>query len=68
MAHGLSCSEARGIFLDQGLNLYLLHWQVASLPLYHRRNPTPPPFIHLIHVAGKITMTQALGWLMDTQL
>ena len=25
--HGLSCSMARGIFPDQGLNLCLLHWQ-----------------------------------------
>ena len=28
----------QGIFLTQGLNLYLLHllhWQVGSLPLYH---------------------------------
>jgi len=26
----------QGIFLDQGLNLYLLHWQVDSLALSHR--------------------------------
>ena len=38
-AHGLSCSEARGIFLDQGSNLCLLHQQVASLPLSHQGNP-----------------------------
>ena len=31
-AHGLSCSEARGIFLDQGSNPCLLRWQVDSLP------------------------------------
>ena len=30
--HGLSCSAARGIFPDQGLNLCLLHWLVDSLP------------------------------------
>ena len=30
VAHGLSCSEARGIFRDQGSNLCLLHWQVDS--------------------------------------
>ena len=29
----LSCSLACGIFLDQGLTLCLLHWQVGSLPL-----------------------------------
>ena len=27
VAHGLSCSAACGIFLDQGSNLCLLHWQ-----------------------------------------
>ena len=31
VVHRLSSSEARGIFLDQGLNSYLLHWQ-DSLP------------------------------------
>ena len=30
VAQTLSCSEARGIFLDQGLNLCLLLWQVNS--------------------------------------
>ena len=29
-AHGPSCSEACGIFLDQGSNPCLLHWQVDS--------------------------------------
>ena len=28
--HGLSCLEACGIVLDQGLNLCPLHWQVDS--------------------------------------
>ena len=28
MAHELSCPMAYGIFLDQGSNLYALHWQV----------------------------------------
>ena len=31
-----SCSSACGIFLDQGLNSCLLHWQVDSLPLSHQ--------------------------------
>ena len=30
VAHGLSCSVACGIFLDQGSNLCPLHWQVDS--------------------------------------
>ena len=28
-----------GIFLDYGLNLYLPHWQVVSLPLSHQGSP-----------------------------
>ena len=36
VAHGLSCSLACGIFLDQGLNSCLLHWRVDSLPLSHQ--------------------------------
>ena len=35
-AHGLSCSEACGIFPSQGLNPCLLHWQAVSLPLSHQ--------------------------------
>ena len=35
----LSCSAACGIFLDQGSNLCLLHWQVDSLPLSHQGSP-----------------------------
>ena len=30
VAHRLSCPATCGIFLDQGLNLCLLHWQVDS--------------------------------------
>ena len=30
---------ARGVFLGQGLNLCLLHWQVDSLPLSYQRSP-----------------------------
>ena len=36
LAHELSCSMAYGIFLDQGSNLCLLHWQAYSLPLSQR--------------------------------
>ena len=38
--HGLSCSEARAIFLDQGLNPCPLHWQADSYPLNHQRSPS----------------------------
>ena len=37
--HGLSCSGARGIFLDQGLNPCLLHWQMDSLLLNLQGKP-----------------------------
>ena len=39
VAHGLSCSEVCGIFLDQGSNLYPLHWLVDSFPLSHQESP-----------------------------
>ena len=38
MAHGLSSSEACGIFLDQASNSCPLHWQVDSLPRSHQGN------------------------------
>ena len=36
VVHGLNCSEAGGIFPDQGPNPCLLHWQVDSLPMSHQ--------------------------------
>ena len=35
VVHRLSCSTTCGIFLDQGSNPCLLHWQADSLPLSH---------------------------------
>ena len=35
-----SHSFLQGIFLTQGSNLYLLHWQVDSLPLSHHGSPS----------------------------
>ena len=34
------------IFLTQGSNLHLLHWQVDSLPLRHQRNPWNESFVN----------------------
>ena len=34
-----SCSSVCGIFWDQGSNMYLLHWQMDSLPLGHLGSP-----------------------------
>ena len=36
VAHGLSCSAACGIFLDQDSNPCPLHWQADSQPLRHQ--------------------------------
>ena len=36
---GLSCPLACGIFLDRGLNLCSLHWQVYFYPLCHQGSP-----------------------------
>ena len=44
VAYGLSCSAACGIFLDQGSNPCLLHWQMDSLPLSHQGSPYPQLF------------------------
>ena len=38
-AHGISCSAASGIFLDQGLNPCLLHWQEETLLLIYQGSP-----------------------------
>ena len=35
VTHGPSSPEACGIFLDQGSNPCLLHWQADSYPLHH---------------------------------
>ena len=40
VSQGLSCSAARGTFLDQGSNLCLLHWPVAYLPLSPQGSPS----------------------------
>ena len=40
VACGLSCSEACGIFLDQGSNPCPLHWQADSYLLDHQGNST----------------------------
>ena len=39
VAQGFSCSQARGIFLDEGLNPCLLYWQADSLLLSHQGSP-----------------------------
>ena len=45
VVRGLSCSTACGIFLDQGLNPCLLHWQEDSLPLNYEGSQSMRPFL-----------------------
>ena len=42
VAHKPGCSMTRGIFLEQGSNLCLLHWEAGSLPLSHQWSPVKP--------------------------
>ena len=42
VAHGPSCSEACGIFPDQGSNPCPLHWQADSQLLRHQGSPGKP--------------------------
>ena len=58
-AHGISqarvlewvaISFSRGIFLTQGLNLHLLHWQMDSLPMRHLRRP----YIHYFYIIQRL--------------
>ena len=53
VAHGLSCSAACGISLDQGPNSCLLHWQMDSLPLSQR----VAPWLHLLQIFSPIPQT-----------
>ena len=66
MAHGLSCSVACGIFLDQGSNLRPLHWQVDSYPLHHQGSPALVLLVlHLMAeamYAATKQVPEVLGW------
>ena len=44
VVHGLSCSDACGIYPHQESNLCLLHWQIGSLPLSHQGSPEKSVF------------------------
>ena len=64
VVHRPSCSVACQIFLDQGLNLYLLHWQADSLSLSHQENPEvrflSTGKLHTLHKMGEL-YTSHLG-------
>ena len=46
VVHRLSCSSACRIFPNQGLNPFLLHWQVDCWPLNHQESPRAGVLIH----------------------
>ena len=48
VVHGLSCSVARRIFLDQGSNPCLPHWQIDSLPRSPQESSCFVPLIVLL--------------------
>ena len=39
VVHGLRCSVACGIFLEQGSNLFAQHWLTGPYSLYHQESP-----------------------------
>ena len=45
VTHGLSCSTAFGIFLDQRWNQCPLHWQVDCYPLDHQGSSRMSPYL-----------------------
>ena len=59
----LSYSTACGIFLDQGLNPCLLHWQVDSLPLSHQGSPLSL-FSHCFQCIKKVNYLKKLSLLI----
>ena len=64
VVHGLGCSVACGIFLDQGSNLCPLHWQVDSYPVYHQGSACLFIYFWLYLVflaAGGLSLVMASG-------
>ena len=56
----------QGIFLTQGLNLYLLHWQVDSLSLSHQCGLAPGKFQKTSVIIMFIPQTTTWGLIHDT--
>ena len=52
VAHGPSCSAARGILPNQGSNPCPLHWQADSQPLRHQGSPARMLFLLLPYVTN----------------
>ena len=49
MAHRLSYSSARGIFLEKGSDPCPLHWQASSFPLPHQGSPWDSLLMNMEH-------------------
>ena len=56
VAHGPSCSEACGIFPDQGSNPCALHWQADSQPLRHQGSP-----VTVFYIQKRLKATIVVG-------
>ena len=54
VAHGRSCSEACGIFPDQGSNPCPLHWQADSQPLRHQGSPHYHSLISVVNTQNAL--------------
>ena len=52
----------QGIFLTQGSNLHLLHWQAGSLPLRHQGRPWQALLVYLGQVITRRVMKQLIEW------
>ena len=59
LAHGLSCSTAHEIFLDQESNLCLLHWRGNLSPPSHQGSPGFGIFSHTSDAASPYSMTHS---------
>ena len=62
VAHGLRCSVSCGIFLDQGLNPCLLHWQADSYPLFHQGSPFSSFFHYVLPLLRNTILLSFCLW------
>ena len=69
MHHRLSCSEACGIFPDQGSNPSPLHWPADSYPLCHQGSPYLNLLMaaYLCHLQEHYTYTLTISQLSECQ-
>ena len=61
MVPELSCSSECVIFLDQGSNPCLLHWQVDSLLLRHQESPVHFSLMPLVICQEALVCGQEVG-------